>query len=118
MILNKILFIVLVSLSCFSNLKGQNTDTTAKIIVMRVVESDFLGIASKIYIYEKGEIEKLDLKGFLDAKKELPNNLKIISEKIDAILSKGYKIVSSTCGSGTADTMNSFLITTYIFEKK
>lgn len=97
----------------YTNIHAQKTDSTSKFIMMRTVECSFIGLKPVIYIFEGEKLTEIDLK-FVKKEKEI---FKLIASKINEILLRGYKIVSSTTGAGSADTMNSYLITTYIFEK-
>jgi hypothetical protein len=107
-----ILFVVLGYISIYAQ---KAADTTNKYIIMRIVESDFLGLKPVIYIYEAGNLTEIELK--LPRKEREKETFKIAASKINEILMRGYKIISSTSGAASADTMNSFLTTTYVFEK-
>ena len=113
MYLKKRLLFALFLVLGYISTHAQTADTTHEFIIMRIVESDFSGLKPLIYIFEAENLTEISLKSF---RKE-NEKFKIIAIKINEILIRGYKIISSTAGAASVDTANSYLITTYIFEK-
>ena len=83
------------------------------ILTMRVSECiSALGDNSITIVYEDGKVEKVELKRL--RVRDLSKNLVVINENLNKIKSKGYRLNSTSQGGG----MNSFILTTYTFEKE
>lgn len=105
---------ILAILFLFLSLTAFSPDTEPYIIV-RVIECQGGDTANEsMILIDRGnnQIEKVKLEKF--HKNNFESNFKIISKKLNAIKSEGYRIISTSGGGGNDNAM---ILQNYIFEK-